>query len=399
VKRIGALGLAAVLATTALAMTAHAASSPAPAALPAAAPSSLYTLTFDDEFNGTAVDTSKWNYRTDVRGWSAQRPQNVTEGGGLMTINLKKESYGGMSYTGGGLVSKQAFHYGYYETRVRTNVGSGWHPSFWAMASDGSTTNWPDRRTEIDGFEMDSHRPTVLSHNINPWLPDGSREPTISSGNYNVGFDMSAAFHTYGFEWTENQVKYYVDGALKFTASYSPTCCTKHDYINAWLSAIAINLNNSPGVDESKLPGTVQWDYFRYYAKDGYTDNDGPSAYRYSETGGWATSTQHGYTLENTSRYSTEAGATARWRSWQPAAGTYDVYLYKIVSSDSDAKARAEVAHNGGTSTVAVDFTSGSTGWVKLGTWQFGAGESGSVTLTAGGPRARADAVKVVRVA
>jgi beta-glucanase (GH16 family) len=69
----------------------------------AAAPAG-YTLKWSDEFNGTSVDTSLWNFRTDTKALSAQRAQNVTEGGGVMSINLKKEPFNGMSYTGGGLV-------------------------------------------------------------------------------------------------------------------------------------------------------------------------------------------------------------------------------------------------------------------------------------------------------
>lgn len=368
-------------------------------ALPAtaAAPSDLYTLVFSDEFDGTAVDTSKWNYRTDVKGWSAQRAQNVTVGGGLMSINLKKEQFAGMQYTGGGLVSKKTFRYGYYETRVKTNAGSGWHPAFWAMAGDGSTTDPAGRRTEIDGFELDSHVPRQLHHNVHGWKADDTK---VSKGTaYDVGFDTSAAFHTYGFEWTESQVKFFVDGVLKYTASYSPTCCTQHDYIGVWLTAIAIGLSGSPGVDDSALPSKVQFDYFRYYQSGNYTDNDGPTSTRYSETGTWITSGVAGHTLENTSRYSDTPGATATWGGWLPAAGTYDVYVYKIVSANSDTASRVDVTHNGGTSTQVLNYTSGTTGWVKLGSWSFAAGFNGSVKLTRGGPGfARADAVRFVRV-
>jgi beta-glucanase (GH16 family) len=369
-----------------------------PAAAQAAAPAG-YTQVWSDEFNGTSVDTSKWHYRTDVKGWSAQRPENVTVGNGLMTIHLKEEPvpYNGMAYSGGGLVSKKAFRYGYYETRAKTNVGSGWHTSFWAMAGDGSNTFHSGRRTEIDGFEMDSHLPGRLTHNVHGWKPDGTKT-TVSSGHYTTGFDTSAAFHTYGFEWAETQVKFYVDGVLKYTGNYSPTCCTQHDFINVWLTTIAINLQNSPGVDTSALPGQVQFDYFRYYQRDGYTDNEGPTAYRYAETGTWTTSSIRGHTLENTSRYSNEPAASATWGAWLPAAGTYDVYIYKIVYPGSDTGSRIDVTHSGGTSTQSLDYTAGSTGWVKLGTWSFGAGESGSVKLTRSDGNARADAVKFVRV-
>ncbi|HEX6684056.1 MAG TPA: glycoside hydrolase family 16 protein [Candidatus Limnocylindrales bacterium] len=368
---------------------------PAPAT--AAPPSSLYTLVFSDEFDGSTVDTSKWYHRTDVKGWSAQRPENVSVGGGLMTIHLRKEAFAGMQFTGGGLISKKTFRYGYYETRAKTSVGSGWHPAFWAMAGDGSTTDPANRRTEIDGFEYNMHAPRRIHHNVHGWHADDTK--TTRGSAYDTGFDSSAAFHTYGFEWTESTVKFYVDGVLKYTGSYSPTCCTQHDYISAWLTSIAVNGDSSPGVDETKLPGQVQFDYFRYYQSGNYTDNDGPTAARYSETGAWTTSSVNGHTLENMSRYSAAAGATATWGGWLPAAGTYDVYIYKIVHANSDPNSRVDVTHNGGTATQFVDYTAGTTGWVKLGTWSFGQGFNGSVKLTGSGAgNARADAVRWVRI-
>lgn len=361
----------------------------------AAPPSSLYSLVFSDEFDGTSVNTSVWNYRTDAKGLSAQRSQNVTVGNGVMTINLKKEQYGGMQYTGGGLISKQPHRYGYYETRAKTMGGAGWHPSFWAMAGDGTTTAPANRRTEIDGFEFNSADPQTIHHNVHGWLADGTK--TTRGSTYNVGFDPSAGWHVYGFEWTEQQVKFYVDGALKYTGSYSPTCCTQHDYINIWLTAIA--LDTGSGVDDSALPGTVQFDYVRYYQNGNYTDNDGPTATRYSESGTWTTSDVTGHTLENISRYSGTAGASATWGGWLPAAGTYDVYIYKIVNANSDTNSRIDVTHNGGTSTQYLNYTSGTTGWVKLGTWSFNQGTNGSVKLTgSGNGYARADAVRWVRV-
>lgn len=384
-RKFGALGVAILsLVLSAPVAPAH-----------AAAPSPLYSLVFADEFNGTTVDTTKWNYRTDVKRESAQRPENVSVGGGYLTINLRKEQFAGEEYTGGGLISKKQYRYGYYETRAKTNVGAGWHSAFWAMAGDGTTTLPANRRTEIDGFEFDGHLPRRIHHNAHAWQADGTK--TTRGSSYDVGFDSSAAFHTYGFEWSESQVKFYVDGVLKYTAPYSQLCCTQHDYLSVWLTAIAVDL---AGIDDTKLPGQVQFDYFRYYQNGNYTDNDGPTAVRYHETGAWTTSSLPGHTLENTSRYSGAPGATATWDGWLPAGGSYDVYLYRITQPNSDTGSRIDVTHNGGTSTQQLDFTTGATGWVKLGTWSFSAGFHGSVKLTRGTTGyARADAVRFLRVA
>ena len=38
-----------------------------------------YKLVWHDEFDGKAVNTNEWNYRTGERFWSTQRPENVSD--------------------------------------------------------------------------------------------------------------------------------------------------------------------------------------------------------------------------------------------------------------------------------------------------------------------------------
>ncbi|NUT03653.1 MAG: family 16 glycosylhydrolase [Hamadaea sp.] len=354
-----------------------------------------WTLAFSDDFSGTAVDTAKWNYRTDVKAYSAQRPENVSVADGLMNINLKQETYGGKSFTGGGLISKQSFRYGYYETRAKINDGAGWHSSFWLMSGDGSTTLSPTARTEIDGFEIDStSSPTALTTNhsgVHTWKGNGVAASYNPGSTYNTGLDLRQ-WHVYGIDWAETSVKFYIDGVLKYTAPYAPSQWT-HDYTNIWLTSIGYGTSPNPAY----LPSAVQFDYIRYWQKDYYIDNDGPAAYGYSETGTWLDSTLTGWTYASPTRYATcgSAGNTATWRPNLRSAGTYQVYVYKVVYANSDANARYDVA---GTTTY-VNGTSGSSGWVSLGTFSLAAGTSTAVKLTSSGTGcARADAVKFVQV-
>jgi beta-glucanase (GH16 family) len=366
---------------------------------PAAAdpPTSGYTLVFSDEFDGTAVDVAKWNYRTDVKAYSAQRPQNVSVGGGLMSIALKQESFGGKDFTGGGLISRQKLRYGYYETRAKINDGAGWHSSFWLQAGDGSTTFPPDQRTEVDIFEIDSINPQTVHHGVLTWQGNGVRASKSYGSTYNSGLDLRQ-WHTYGLDWSETSAKFYIDGVLKWTAPYLPTDWT-HDYTSIWLTSIAYG--TVP--DTSALPAAMQFDYVRYWQRDYYVDNDGPAAYGYSESGPWSTSTLTGWTVASPTRYATcnaaGAGATATWRPNLRAAGTYQVWAYRVRAANSDPAQRYDTVHDGVTSTTVVDGTAGSSGWVRLGTFPFAAGTGGSVRTTASGTGcARADAVKFIRV-
>jgi beta-glucanase (GH16 family) len=382
-----ALAVATVTGLTVLGPMAPAAADP---------PAIGYTLVFDDDFSGTAVDTTRWNYRTDVKAYSAQRPQNVSVGGGLMSIALKHESFGGKDFTGGGLVSKQALRYGYYETRAKINDGAGWHSSFWLMAGTGSTTFPPEQRTEIDGFEIDSINPQTIHHGVLTWKGNGVSAGKSYGSTYNSGVDLRQ-WHTYGIDWSESATRFYVDGGLKYTAPYLPSDWT-HDYTSIWLTSIAYG--TVP--DTTKLPSAMQFDYVRFWQKDYYVDNDGPAAYGYSEAGTWAPSTLTGFTVASPTRYATchVAGATATWRPNLRAAGTYQVFVYKVAAANSDPTQRYDTIHSGVTSTASVDGTSGTSGWVSLGTWSFASGTGGYVKTTAsGGGCARADAVKFVRTA
>ncbi|SCG76740.1 glycoside hydrolase family 16 protein [Micromonospora coxensis] len=366
-----------------------------PAPVMANPPSSAYTLVFSDEFNGTAVDTTKWHYRTDVKANSAQRPENVSVAGGYLNVHHRKESYAGKSYTAGGVVSKTTFRYGYYESRLRVTDGAGWHGAFWLQAGDGSTTYPAEQRTEIDIFENDSVNPTGTTQNVHLWAGSGVKAAPSKNGWYGpAGFDVRQ-WHTYGVDWSETSVKFYVDGQLTRTTSYLPSENT-HDYVAMWLTSIGYGALP----DDSKLPSSTQFDWVRYWLKDAYVDNDGPAAYGYTESGSWLNSTLSGWTVDSTTRYAgcSVAGATATWRPNLRAAGTYEVFYHNIVQSNGDPAARLTVVHSSGTTPTTVNGRSGSTGWVSLGQYHFGAGTAGYARLTgSGGGCARADAVKFVR--
>ncbi|NGO76534.1 family 16 glycosylhydrolase [Streptomyces sp. YC504] len=390
-RRPGLAGIAAALVLTAGALGA------APDEAVAAPPTASYELIWADEFNTTAVDASEWNYRTDTKGWSQQRPENVTVGGGAMTVHLCPRNKAGAGctqqvdskdlYTGGGLISKRKTRYGYYETRVRTNSGSGWHSAFWA-AEAGSGT---EPRTEIDGFEIDSHVPDKVRHNVIAWT-----QGTFTSNIYGLDFDSSADWHTYGFEWLEDSVKFYVDGVLKWSQPYAPSAYT-HNFLNTWLTAIAYDASNSPGVDESALPGKVQFDYVRHYARDVYADNDAPSGY--SETGtGWSTSGLPAFG-RLTGRFSCDTDSAGRWTFTPPADGTYQGYFFRAGGEGGQADAPVSV-WDGGTalSRTRVDLTAPGSSWAPLGAHTLKAGTTYIVRIDRDGPGCiRADAVKFVR--
>lgn len=225
-----------------------------------AAPPAGYKLSWADEFNGSALDTSQWAYRTDSKHWSTQLPANVTVEGGSLIIHLRKQQAGGKDYTGGGVITKAPFRFGYYECRFRILAGAGWHSSFWMMGHDGSggtgTANTP---IELDVIENDSINLNSYGVNVHRW-----QGQHISRGHKNVTTPPLSDWHTFGAEYTPAQVKYFFDGNLVQTVDLSDL---PHGDLHIWLTSIASQLGNTKAVDDSKLPGRVEFDYVRFYTR------------------------------------------------------------------------------------------------------------------------------------
>ncbi|MBL8215388.1 MAG: methyltransferase domain-containing protein, partial [Bryobacterales bacterium] len=169
---------------------------------------SQWQLAFADEFNGTSLDQSQWNYRTGPRMWSEQKPENISVSGGMLRIALRREKAGTLDYTAGGIISKPAFRYGYYEARLKMPRGRGWHTSFWMMRN-GPAKGLDDRFQEIDVCEQDSINPAQYSVN---WHSYG---PHTSFGHRRIETpDLAADFHVYGAEFTPRGVRFYFDDKL-----------------------------------------------------------------------------------------------------------------------------------------------------------------------------------------
>lgn len=220
-----------------------------------------YELAWADEFEGNSVDRTKWGFRTDTKHWSTQLPRNVSVRDGYLTISLNRVvATGGDEYTGGGVISKAAFGYGYYESRLRIMAGKGWHSSFWLMKHDGSgATHTTATDLELDVIENDSIDPLSYAVNTHKWK--GEHE---SYGTKRVKTLPLSDYHVYGCEYTPKEVRYFFDGELVQTVDIS---AVPQGDVNIWLTSIASSLGNTDAVDIARLPCHMDVDYVRYYRK------------------------------------------------------------------------------------------------------------------------------------
>jgi hypothetical protein len=220
-----------------------------------------YVKTFADEFDGTTVNTSNWTFRLDSRWDGINLEKNVRLGGGKLYIDFLYEPRGTTTYSGGGIITKRNLGYGYYEVSSKTfGATGGLHSSFWTMGVNGNGIDAPryNQVIEIDGYEVNSLPPCTPYSCVHYYI--GSHTSLGGAGSTLV--NMSSQYVTSAFEYTPTYIKYYINGTLTRTLTGLKYIAAQ----NFWLTALGGT--HFEAVDNTKLPGYSEWEYFRYYAKE-----------------------------------------------------------------------------------------------------------------------------------
>jgi hypothetical protein len=220
-----------------------------------------YELLFSEEFDGDKVNTAHWRFREDRRTDSymngLNRRQNVAVAGGSLLITARQEMIDGKpENTGGGLISKHQFGYGYYETLSKPFMaGRGVHSAFWQRG--GSIPN--NTIFEIDSYEIDSG--SWMGCN-NLYLQLGTKAQSVPwPHRAHVPFALRPdGWFLDAYEYTPEGVIFYDNGKVVAKAEWKELTAAQC----VWLTA----LNGVGKVDTAKQPGVTEFAYFRYYAKD-----------------------------------------------------------------------------------------------------------------------------------
>jgi beta-glucanase (GH16 family) len=178
-----------------------------------------WTLSWADEFNGTALDTGKWNIEVNGDGggngelqYYTARPENIRVTGGNLVIEARKEAYNGKQYTSGRITTQGKFSqaFGRMEARIKIPTGKGTWPAFWMLGNSINTVSWP-RSGEIDIMEHVNN--DAPNYGTIHWADANGNH--VSYGNPSAALDFSQ-FHVYAIEWDTSAIRWYVDG-VKFS--------------------------------------------------------------------------------------------------------------------------------------------------------------------------------------
>lgn len=138
---------------------------------------------------------------------------------GLDNVDYKYEKF-----TTAAIINRKMFRYGYMEVYAKA-ADAEVSSALWMTRHSYKNGQRNDTSLELDIFEhFGSHRIEGQGHQDRDlWWTIRDWDPKYGASNNNkstytetkdIGFRVAADFHTYGFEWAPDGIRYYVDGKL-----------------------------------------------------------------------------------------------------------------------------------------------------------------------------------------
>ena len=243
---------------------------------------SAWTCTFADDFDGNALDRSRWSpATTEATGLTygdcwVDRPQNLEVKGGALRLTTRKESEPVTCTANGSTVttpytSASVTTWGHYtmnrgrveiRAKMPASSGPGVHSALWLFPQ--TLKYWGDGlgTGEMDIAEFYSQYPDRLIPTVH--YATSTRDYT----NYFCMVDDPTAWHTYALEWDRERIRVEYDGQVCLDHAIR-TSDTSVEQGEPFDQDYTINLTQMLGVDGNKpttdttFPATLQVDWVR----------------------------------------------------------------------------------------------------------------------------------------
>ena len=177
-----------------------------------------YSLFFEDEFEGNALNSDYWTPETgNNNGWGNgeveyYQGENAVVRDGELHIIAKKESVDEFEYTSARIktADKVKFKNGYVEAKIKLPNVKGMWPAFWMMPNDAIYGNWPDSG-EIDIMEANGKYKDRTSAALHYSIAHRDTYKVASNiAGREVQFD-NTEYHLYKLDWNEEMITFMVD--------------------------------------------------------------------------------------------------------------------------------------------------------------------------------------------
>lgn len=198
-------------------------------------PGKKWQLVWHDEFDGEALDRSKWDFRLHLM---QQRYPTFTDEcatldghGNLLLSLIEKDGqfYSSQVQTGSNYLDRDGVKfgkftwpvakiaqpkfmhkYGYYEIRCKLKTQPGWWAAFWLQSPIiGSSLDPAKAGIEVNIMENFKQN-GVMSHSNN-WNGYGDDMQGVNSGDRHLT-ETPDGFHVFGLHWSPESYIFYIDG-------------------------------------------------------------------------------------------------------------------------------------------------------------------------------------------
>lgn len=252
------------------------------------------TLVWHDEFEGEELNADKWRIHQTMNGadriYTSDKEHIFVKDGCLNLVTDRSGEKEKPFLVPEGVLTHKTmlFKYGYLEMRGKIPFRHGAWPGFWMQ----SITPFSKAKylAEIDIFEVFSNDNTLgcALHKWSPTkhtgYPDEAKGEAPCHYTFKNSENLNNEFHTYGLEWDEKHLKFYVDGecytTMNITDEYDfdkeqlPGMQGFHDFSFVIFNNEIFSSGGGwpvPGwnlTEEDEMPINYVIDYVRLYQKE-----------------------------------------------------------------------------------------------------------------------------------
>lgn len=279
-----------------------------------------WRLVWSDEFDGTAIDRSKWDFDVDCWGGGNNERQcytdkrrNAAVEGGKLVITARKEKATGPAFplsqrgdpakanaeasrdfTSARLVTrgKAAWTYGKIEVRAKLPQGQGTWPAIWMLPEDNHYGTWA-ASGEIDileavnlGVRCDTCAGGIENRILGTLHFGGQWPANKHKGDETALPAPLDGFHVFGIVWQKGRIVWTVDGkpyAMRVASEWSSSGSSNpaapfdrpfHLILNLAVGGGLAEDRGLKGVDENGYPKKMEIDWVRVWqcGGDGVSD-------------------------------------------------------------------------------------------------------------------------------
>ena len=176
--------------------------------------------------------------------------KNTSLDNGVLSLTIDKDWAGKANYSGAEYRTADHYGFGYYETSMQAIKNDGVVSSFFTYTGPSENNPWDEVDIEILGKDT-----TKVQLN---YYKDGVGKHEFM---YDLGFDSSEAFHTYGFDWQADHITWYVDGKPVHTMYGDMPVTESRIMMNTWPGT---GVNEWLNAYDGKTPLTARYQWVTY---------------------------------------------------------------------------------------------------------------------------------------